>query len=121
MKSMAVNQHGISLTGFLMAAVGIILVGIMGLKVVPPYIHSFQIAQILKTIAKDPAMQGASIKEIRDSFSKRAGINYITDISPEEIEIAKDGAYLSLSVSYTVRIPLFANMTLVLDFNPSSS
>lgn len=121
MKKMAGSQRGISFIGLIMAATGIILIAILGLKVVPPYIHSFQIAQILKTISSDPAMQNASIKEIRESYTKRAGINYITDISADELEIAKDGAYLTLSVSYSVRIPLVANITLLLEFNPSSS
>lgn len=121
MKKMARSQRGISFFGFITVAVGIVLIGILGLKVVPPYVHSFQISQILKSISKDPAMQNASIKEIRESYTKRASINYITDISADEIEIAKDGAYLTLSVSYSVRIPLLANITLLLDFNPSSS
>lgn len=121
MKKMTNSQRGISFVGFIMMAVGIILVAILGLKVVPPYVHSFQIAQILKSISVDPAMQSASIKEIRESYAKRASINYITDISADEIEIAKDGAYLTLSVSYSVRIPLIANITLLLEFNPSSS
>jgi hypothetical protein len=121
MKAFADRQRGIGFVGFIMIAAGVIFVAILGMKLVPPYIHSAQITQIFKTIAGDPAMQSATIKEIKESFSKRASVNYITDISAEDIEISKGDGKLSLSTSYSVKIPVAGNITLVLEFNPSSS
>ena len=121
MKALAQKQHGISFLGFILLAVGVVFVAIMGMKVVPAYVHSAQIAQIFKTIATDAAMQGATIKEIKESYGKRANVNYITDIAAEDIEISKGDGKLSLSTNYTVKIPLFGNATLLLEFNPSSS
>lgn len=114
------KQHGMGMMGFIMVAAGIVFVAILGMKLVPPYIHSAQVAQIFKAIASDPAMQSATVKEIKESYIKRANIDYITDITSEDIEIAKDGNQLSISASYAVRIPLVANITLLLEFNPSS-
>lgn len=121
MKNTVGRQQGVGFVGFIMIAAGIIFVAILGMKMVPPYIHSAQIAQIFKTIASDPAMQNASIKEIKDSYSKRADINYISDLTSDDIEIMKGDGRLTLSASYSVKIPLVANITLLLDFNPSSS
>jgi Flp pilus assembly protein TadG len=121
MKAFAKKQRGVGLVGMIMIATAIIIVVILGMKVVPAYAHSMQVAQVFKSIARDPAMQGASIKDIKDSYSKRAGINYISDINTEDIEITNDGGVLSLSTSYSVKIPLVGNATLLLDFNPSSS
>lgn len=120
MRTGANRQRGIGFVGFIMIAAGIILVAVLGMKVVPPYIHSAQISQIFREIAADPVMKNATIKEIKDSYSKRANINYITDITAEDIEIAKGEGQLGLSASYSVRIPLVANITLLLEFNPSS-
>jgi hypothetical protein len=121
MTALAERQRGISFVGFLLLAVAVILVAVTGMKVVPAYVHSAQIAKILKTIANDAAMQGASVKEIKESYGKRANVNYITDITADDIEISKEDGKLSLSTSYTVKIPLVGNATLVLEFNPSSS
>lgn len=121
MKTMAGKQRGLSFTGFILGAVGIIFVAILGMKLVPAYVHSAQVAEIFRTIAADPAMQGASVKEIRESYSKRAGVNSITDITADDIEIVQEGGQLSLSTNYSVKIPLVANITLLLEFNPSSS
>jgi hypothetical protein len=91
------------------------------MKVVPAYVHSFEIKQILVAVANDPEMQNAQANVIKMSFDKRASINFIEDIAGSDLEIAKTDGKLSLSVSYAVRIPLVANMTLLLEFNPSSS
>ena len=121
MKAAACRQRGIGFVGLVLIAAGLIFVTILGMKLVPAYIHSAQIAQILKTIAHDPAMQGATISEIKQSYSKRANINYITDITAEDIEISKGDGQLSLSASYSVKIPIAGNVILLLEFNPSSS
>jgi len=120
MRTFRNKQLGITFSGFIMAAFALIIVAILGMKLVPAYIHSTQISSIFKAVASDPAMQSASIKEIKDSYSKRAYINAITDLSPDDIEIVKEGATLSLSANYAVKIPLVANITLLLEFNPSS-
>jgi hypothetical protein len=121
MKATAGRQRGITFVGFIMIAAGLIFVAVLGMKLVPAYVHSAQIAQIFKTMASDPAMQSATIREIKESYSKRASINYITDITAEDIEISKDDGRLKLSTSYSVKIPVAGNVTLLLEFNPSSS
>lgn len=121
MRTSAHTQRGITFVGFIMIAVALIFVAITGMKLVPAYIHSAQITRIFKEITSDPAMRDASVGDIKDSYSKRANINYITDITAEDIEITREGGRLSLSASYTVRIPIAGNATLLLEFNPSSS
>jgi hypothetical protein len=48
-------------------------------------------------------------------------MDYITDITADDIEISKDAGALTLSASYSVKIPVAGNMSLVLEFNPSSA
>lgn len=121
MKATIFRQQGIGFVGMILTAAGLIFVAILGMKMVPPYVHSAQIAQIFRTMASDPAMQGASISEIKMSYSNRANISYITDITSEDIDISKEGGRLKLSASYSVKIPVAANIILLLEFNPSSS
>ena len=121
MRAFADRQQGVSMVGMIFIAAGVVLVAILGLKLAPPYMHSAQIAQIFKAIASDSEMQGASIKDIKESYRKRADINYISDITEDDIDINKESGRLVLSASYSVKIPLAGNMTLLLEFNPSSS
>lgn len=115
------KQRGVGFVGFIGIAAALIFVAILGMKMVPPYIKNAQIAQIFRTIVGDPGMQSASVGEIKEAYAKRAGINYITDPTADDISIEKEDGRLKLSASYSVRIPLIANITLLLEFNPSSS
>src|SRR5512142_692286 len=101
MKTTGGRQRGISFFGFILIAAGVIFVAILGMKLVPAYIHSAQIAEIFRTVAADPAMRDASIRDIKESYSKRADINYITDITADDIEVSKDDGRLTLSASYS--------------------
>ena len=122
MKALAHKQRGIGFVGFIMIAAGVIFAAIVGMKLVPPYMRSAQIEQIFKEIASDPEMRNATISDIKNSYSKRASINYITDITAADIEIDKAAnGQLILSTSYSVKIPIAGNVTLLLEFNPSSS
>jgi hypothetical protein len=121
MKALARKQRGVGFVGMIFVATGIILVAILGMQLIPSYIRYAQLNQIFKTMANDPDMRDASIMQIKSSFGKRAEINNIRDVTGEDIEITKSNGTLSLSASYSVRIPLVANASLVLEFNPSSS
>ncbi|MDE2118352.1 MAG: DUF4845 domain-containing protein [Betaproteobacteria bacterium] len=121
MKIMANKQRGVSFSGFLLVAVVLVFVAVGGMKILPAYIQNNEIKGIFDTIARDPEMQGAQVKDIRESYAKRAMMNNITVVSPADIEISKEGGRLVLSISYAVRIPLVANATLLLEFNTSNS
>jgi hypothetical protein len=121
MKIMANKQRGVSFSGFLMVVVVLIFAAVGGMKILPAYIQDNEIKGIFDTIARDPEMQGAQVKDVREAFAKRAMMNNIKIVSPADIEVSKDGGRLSLSVSYVVKIPLISNATLLLEFNTSNS
>lgn len=121
MKAGKNTQRGMSMTGIILIIAGFLFVAILAMKLIPAYMHSAQIEHIFKAIVNDPEMQNAAVKDIRASYAKRATMDYITDITAEDIEVNKDGSSLALSASYSVKIPLAGNVSLVLEFNPSST
>jgi len=114
------QQHGLSFSGFIFGAFLLVLASITGLKVIPAYIQYGQIKNTFAAIAHDPDMQNATARDIRSSFEKRADIDDITAIKSDEIEISNDKGNLVLSASYSVKVPLAGNVSLFLEFNPSS-
>jgi hypothetical protein len=119
--AMPVQQRGISFGGFIFGAFLLVFFGITGLKLIPAYMQAAQIKNIFITIAHDPDMQKASIHDIQLSFDKRASIDNITAIKASDIDISSDGGRPVLSASYSVKIPLAGNVSLNIEFNPSSA
>ena len=119
--AMPMQQRGITLGGFMIGAFVLVIVAITGLKLVPAYIQDARINSIFKEIAHDPDMQKATPHDIQVSFEKRATIDDITAIKPSDVDISSDGDTPVLSANYVVKIPLVGNISLYLEFNPSSA
>jgi len=120
-KAMPARQRGLSFSGFMFGAFILVLASISGLKLIPAYMEDAKIKNLFVAIATDPEMQRATPRDIRMSFMKRASIDNITAVKADDIEIASGGGRLELSASYAIKVPLVANASLYLEFNPSSA
>lgn len=114
------KQRGLSMIGFLFMAVSLIIVAVLAMKLVPAYIEFFSVKQILATLGQDPATKSMTNAEIRNSFSKRANVSYVSVVEPNDLTIERSGGKMIISTSYVYRTPLIANISLVVDFSASS-
>lgn len=117
----SVNQGGFSFGGFIMVLVIVVAVAIFSMKLIPSYMDNGKIQKAMDSIVRDPAMQTATVADIKMAFYKRAiTMDNVTALSEDDIEVYKEGGKLSLSASYNVKIPVAGNVSLLLEFNPSA-
>lgn len=114
------KQAGVTLSGFMMWCVIFAFGALLGFKLAPAYVEDGTIKKHFRTIAKDSSFASGNRREIETAFSKRADIDRIEAITPKDIVITKVGDGITLSATYTTRIPLVYNMSACLDFNPTS-
>lgn len=121
MKTMLKQQRGVTFGGFIMVAAIFISVSIFSMKLIPAYMENGKIQKALDAIVHDPAMQAATIPEIKDSFYKRAmTMDNVTAVTMEDLVISKDNGKLSISASYSAKIPLAGNVSLLVEFSPAA-
>jgi hypothetical protein len=120
MSLLMARQKGVTLTGLLLVCALLGATGILAAKVVPVVLEYFAVVKDVKAVAHDPGMRGASIPEIKMAYIKRSSIDNISDVKAEDLDISKDGDQLVIGFAYSKKIPLFANVSLVLDFENSS-
>jgi len=96
-------------------------VAMLGFRLFNPYMQYFTIQKTFKTLAQNPELRSGSRKEILNAYQRYSLIDRITVISEDDIEVTKDGNTLVLSASYSVKVPLVANLSLLVDFAPSSA
>lgn len=120
MKTMS-KQSGVTLGGLMITLALIGGLAIFAMKLIPAYIEYGKIQKAFDVIVHDPAMEAATIREIKDSFQKRANIiDDVSSVNTNDIEISKEGGKLKLSASYTKKIPLMGNISLLIEFNPTA-
>ena len=119
--AMPAQQRGITFGGFVFGAFVLVVVGIFGLKLIPAYMEDAQIKTVFNAIAHDPDMQKATPRDIRNSFERRSSIDGIKSIKAEYIEITSENGKPYLSASYSVKVPLGGNVSILMEFNPTSA
>lgn len=113
------RQRGVSLSGMLFWSIGIALVAMLGIKVFPSVTQYYSIMKAIKSVASSSA--GMTVPEIRKSFDRHANTGYISDITGAELDISKDSSGVVISFAYEKRVPLFGNVSLLIDYHGSSS
>ena len=114
------KQQGVSLSGLMIWSFVLILVSIVGMKLIPAYIENATIKRTLLAVATESNVR-TNNEEIRQSFNRRASIDNIKAINGRDIVIDKKSDKVVLSTSYSLKVPLFANISLYIDFTAESS
>ena len=115
------NQRGMSFIGILVLVVLGVSITLLVVKLTPAYIEFFSVKKVMSAMAKDTAFQNMSPKEIRDSFDRRATIDYITTVSGKDLDLSKDNGQNVASLEYAQKIPLLLNISACLDFSASTA
>jgi len=113
------SQRGVTLVGMVVVCIVIVIVAIGGLKIAPAYIEYFKVKKAVVGIAQ--TNPGGTVGDVRRAFQMRAAIDDIDVIGPNDLEVTKEGNEVVVSASYSKRIPLFANISVVIDFSASSN
>lgn len=114
------RQHGLTLSGLLLWSVVIIMVAIFGMRLIPTYIEFAAVKRALAATASDPALKESGISALRQGFDKRASIDDIRSVTGKDLVIEKQNNQVVMRASYTVKRPLFANISLLIDFEAVS-
>ncbi|HEY7673983.1 MAG TPA: DUF4845 domain-containing protein [Burkholderiales bacterium] len=113
------TQRGISLIGMLIAGIVIVIVAIGGLKIAPAYMEYFTAKKAIVAVAQ--AAGGGTVGQVREAFDRRAAIDDIEVVHAKDLDVTKEGNELVVSFAYEKRIPLFSNISVVIDFAASSN
>jgi hypothetical protein len=100
----------------------IFLLGLIGFfvlllfKIGPIYLSHSKVTEALKALKESPNLKSMSEFEIRNSLSKQFNMNYVDDVSLEDIVITKSGGYTKVSIEYDVIEQIFGNLSVLVEF-----
>jgi hypothetical protein len=114
------RQQGLTLLGLIFAAVVIVLLAILTFKLVPVVIEYNTIERQFRSMAADPTLRGANRVQLERAWIARAEIDRIKSVTPKDIDFAKTANGLVITAAYSVKVPLFGNVSACIDFTPSS-
>jgi hypothetical protein len=109
------SQRGLSISGLLLICVVLIAVVIIGFKLFPAYTEYLQVRKAITEITNNPESRG-TLKDVQAAFDRRAAIDNIRVISGTDLEITKQGDRMMIAAAWSVKVPLFYNISACMDF-----
>jgi type II secretory pathway pseudopilin PulG len=115
------KQKGLSLVGLIFVLAIIFGLSLLAFKVAPALIEYRTIERQMQSIAQDQTLKGASRGQLDRAWAMRASVENIKSIDGTQIyyEKGSDGGVV-VTGEYSVKVPLFMNVSLWFDFKPSS-
>jgi len=119
MKTSIKQQQGLTLISILFILGLIAFFTLLTLKIVPIYMDHSKVVNALKAVKQSPDIETKSEHEVRDSLSKRFNINYVYDVTQDDIKVVKHGNYLKVTIEYETVQKIIGNLSVLAEFNDS--
>lgn len=113
------NQRGVALSGLLFWSIVLVLVAVLGMKVLPTYIEYTKILKDAKATVGKSGPE-STVADVRSTFDRFADIDAL-DFKSSQLDISKDGGRIVIEFAYEKRIPLFWNVSLLIDYKGSTA
>jgi hypothetical protein len=114
------KQLGVSFPVIFLIGVVVALGAVGAMKVGPAYMDFSTAKKAIEAVAASEGRTG-NVSEMRKAFERRSNIDNITVVTPGDLDITKEGGDVVISFAYSQRIPLFANVSLLIDFAASTA
>lgn len=112
-------QRGVALSGLIFWGIVIALIAVLGIKVTPTTIEYYKILKDCKAVAAK-ASPDSTVPDIRKAFDRFGEIDQLA-FDSKQLDISKDNGRIVIEFAYEKRIPLFWNVSLLIDYRGSTN
>lgn len=112
------HQQGLGAIGWLCVILLVVFFGLCTFKMVPAYSENQLVKSALRSLTRDvESVHTMSKGEIRQKLNSFYTINNVRGPATDALEIDRQRDKTLVKVNYEVRVPLFANVEVVMTFN----
>ncbi len=90
---------------------------LLALKIGPIYLDHSKVASSLAVLEKTPHIETESVFEIRERLSKQFNMNYVYDVTQDDIKVTKHSNYLKVVIEYEVVKKIVGNLSVLVEFH----
>lgn len=112
-------QRGLALSSLIFWGVVVALLAILTMKVLPTTLEYYKVLKDAKAAVNRVGPE-ATVADVRRAFDNFANIDSL-DFNAQQLDITKVNGRIVASFDYEKRIPLFANVSLVINYKGSTA
>ena len=110
-------QRGFSKFGLLMMLVVLVSGLTFGLKILPVYLDHNFVKGVAEELIADGRAASLTQGEIREEIANGLRVNNVRDFNPHGITLERENAEPVLVIEYERRVPLVANIDVIISFD----
>jgi len=114
------KQRGVTLSGLIYWCVALALAAVLLLRVIPSYIEYFKLLKDAKATVAQVSSSDATVADVRKTFDRYAEVDML-DFKSTDLDISKNNGRVVIEFAYEKRIPLFANVSLVINYKGTTA
>jgi hypothetical protein len=114
------RQRGVSLGGAITVMIAIALIALVGMKLFPAVTEFYSVKKVFSVMDSQGDLK-LTVPEIRKAFYRRALIDNITVVTADDLDITKEGGETIVSANWSVKVPLFSNVSACIDFSATTA
>jgi hypothetical protein len=116
------RQRGVTFIGWIFLLLPMALVLYAGIRLTPVYLNYMKVAKALEGVSQEFAGDTAvSQRDIRIALERRFVVDSIDDPTARDIAIRREGEAWVVEADYEAIAPLFANASILLQFNRTAT
>jgi Domain of unknown function (DUF4845) len=114
------RQRGITLIGWVVLLIPVVIVGYMAIRLIPVYLNYMRVAHSVDATVSEMKVEEAvtlNAQMIRSTIGKHFDIDSINFPDEKDIAVTRDGSTWTIEAKYEDTAPLFGNLSLIIDFD----
>lgn len=116
------RQRGITMIGWLILLIPVSIVVYSGIRIAPVYLNYMKVSKSIDQVAQELGNDSSlSVGQIRLALEKRLDIESVNYPAVKDIGVRREGQTWIIEAKYEDIAPLFANLSLLLQFDKSKS
>lgn len=111
------RQQGLTFISLVFVLGFIAFLTLLILKIAPIYIDHGKVVSALAALEETTDIETKTEHEVRESLNKRFNMNYVYDVTQDDIKVVKYGNYLKVTIEYEVVKKIVGNLSVLAEFN----
>ena len=117
MRNIRKQEQGMTLISYIFVLLFIGFFVMLILKITPIYLDHNKVVNSLAGLKDTLDLEKKSIYAIKKNLDKRLNLNFVYDVTAEDITVVKRGNYVRVDIEYEVVEPLVGDLSLLAQFH----
>ena len=114
---MYVRQRGATFLGIVIIG-GILAMGVYAvMRLWPIYFEYLAVVRAMEQTAKETQADSTTVQELRTALNRRWIVEDIKSITPQDMQIKRNGNGYSMNANYSAQAPFIGNVSLLATFD----